>query len=659
MHTDQGNFDRHMDDRASFAVPSGGSIAGTVASLVFHLWLIATLATLTFDVREPLVPPAIESKFTKVEPVVEPEQEISYELANPRDKEYEVRKVVNASSVGLALSREPPTPRSAPAPQFDLAIPRPTPLTYDIPEGLELDDRLVTKGSTGNSVVQLESALDKVTWEIASHLRERKVLVVWLIDASASLIEQRKVISKRLHRIYGELGALEETGQVQARMDRGLLSAVVTFGLQTKFITPEPTEDFQKVFDAVTNAPTDASGRENTFAAVDQVVHRWGKYRTQNGRSILLITVTDETGDDFENLEPAISTCRRYGAKAYVIGPAAVFGRRQGFVPYVAPEDGKTYQLPVDLGPESFTLETVSLPFWFGGPQYEFLSSGLGPYALTRLVRETGGVYFMTNMTTTTGLAPLGVFTNEDMKAFQPDYSFGTPEAYIRDVNSHPLRRAVMVAAELSHKYKAKGTPDLDLRVRPENYLQRLSDAQKSVAETTLMIDTILQAFQGNLEAEYQKEKSARWRAEYNLAAGRLLAVKVRAFEYNFACAQLKQLGTGDIATKTNHWIFVPDPQTASGAQMKKLAAEADRLLRRVVTEALGTPWALLAARELKDPFGFRVIQRYIPPPKPQERPAAPPTPAKKVVQLANDNVKKPPAAPPKPPPPPPVLPKP
>ena len=42
-----------------------------------------------------------------------------------------------------------------------------------------------------------------------------------------------------------------------------------------------------------------------------------------------------------------------------------------------------------------------------------------------------------------------------------------------------------------------------------------------------------------------------------------------------------------------------------------------------------GTPWALLAQRELKDPFGFRVDEAYVapPPPPPKPKPGAKPPP--------------------------------
>lgn len=633
------------------------SIGGLVISVLFHVWLLSTLGLLELGTPSEFDPPTeLLTRFLESKPLEDPEKLAPFELANPNDQEFEVKKVVNAASLGLEKVLVV-KPQSAPVDTLREMSPESRiPSTYDIPEGLQVSDMIVTKGTIGDGAVQIESALDRVTWEIAAHLRERKVMVTWLIDGSGSLLEQKAAIVKRMHRIYGELDALEQTEQIP-RQEKGLLTGVVTYGDRTQFMTNEPTDKFDEILKAFDRIPIDTTGRENVFSAVQHVLKRWGTYRTSQGRALLVIIVTDETGDDFDQTENAILMARRYGAKTYVVGPPAAFGRRKGYVAYVHPDDKKTYDLPVDLGPETFALEAVSMPFWFNGPQYEYLSAGVGPYSLSRLVHETGGSYFMTNMTTSRGLAPLGAFGSEPMKAFLPDYRFGVPEDYIRDVKAHPIRNAVMTASERSLKYKANSTPRLELKVTANNYLQTLNDAQRSVAETSYMVENILQPFQGNFEPHYQKEPSARWRANYNLALGRLLALKVRSYEYNFACAQLKQLGGTDISSKSNHWYFKPDAQLTSGPQMKKVANEAERLLKRCIEEAPGTPWALLAQRELAHPLGIQVIQKFDPPPLP--RPANPVNnnvPKKKAVQLANDEVRKK-AAPPKPGPPP-ALPK-
>ena len=131
------------------------------------------------------------------------------------------------------------------------------------------------------------------------------------------------------------------------------------------------------------------------------------------------------------------------------------------------------------------------------------------------------------------------------------------------------------------------------------------------------------------------------------------MALKVRADEYNWACAQLKQLGLGDVETKSNHWYFKPSRKMGGGAASRKASLEAERLLKRVIDDAPNTPWGLLAQRDLSIPMGFEVEQRFDPPPKPAEQRNVAAAPGKKAVQLANDAPKKkkpdPPAAPPPP----------
>ena len=91
---------------------------------------------------------------------------------------------------------------------------------------------------------------------------------------------------------------------------------------------------------------------------------------------------------------------------------------------------------------------------------------------------------------------------------------------------------------------------------------------------------------------------------------------------------------------------------------LKKAAKTAREHLERVVEDAPGTPWALLANRELRDGFGIRVEKRFVPPPPPPKPGAKTAEPKPKArPKFANEA---PPPPPPKPavPKPPPVLPK-
>ncbi len=636
------------------------TLAGILVSVLIHVWGATNLSGWFLDGSATSYEPVLETKFTEPPLKTEVEEAIPFELANPNDREMEVREVTHAASLGIAQVMDAPRAASAAPPQVVLAEARLDVAklpSYDVPEGLQVDDRLVVKGSTGEQFVQIESALDRATWEIAQNLQESKLLVVWLVDGSASLKTQREAVAKRLKRIYGELGALNETSTIP-RHERGLLSAVVMFGEKTNILV-KPTDNLDEIQAAIESAPIDTSGVENVFTAVKQVLSLWSNYRTEQHRRIMLITITDEAGDDFGRPHvEAIALCRRYGAKAYVIGPMSPFGARKGFVPYVAPENGKTYQLPIDLGPEVPMAENVRLPFWFNGPQHEYLSSGFAPYALARMVSETGGVYFMTNMTTMAGLAPIGSFDEESLKPFVPDYQFDGPEEFLRDLQKHPIRMAVINGAQVSGRYTVKGAPQLNLRVTDKNFRQVATDAQKSVAESQYMIDAMLQAYPANFERDLDREPSLRWRVAFCLNYGRLLANRTRNLEYNFALATMKSsLAEADINTRSNQWIFHPSQEVKnSGVASRKGAQLAADLLNRVVAEAPGTPWAIMASRELQNPFGIRVEERFIPPPvSTQGNNTQPPAKAKPRPLFVPEPQKKQPAPPP---PKPPVLPK-
>lgn len=600
---------------------SRGTIPGTIAAVVLHIWLLATLHHLV--VREELVPgiAPTEAKLTDVKE--DPKKKIEkqdpkFVLVKPNDEDRPVQPILNARSVGAARSRNPEM-LSPPDPQIDEIDPEKTRRkVFDIPEGIEVSETIVVQGSTGNSIIQLESALDRVTHEVATHLKEKRVMLVWLIDASASLAKQREVIVKRLERIYGELEALKKAGQIP-RTKEPLLTGVVSYGLKADFLTRHPTADFEEVKKAIESVKIDESGRENVFSAVVQTLRLWGKHR--DGRQIMIVNVTDESGDDFGMLETSIRISRRYGAKAYVIGPSAVFGRRNGYVPYVAPENNQTYQIPVDLGPETVKYENLVMPFWFEGPQYEYLSSGYGPYGLSRLVRETGGIYFTTNTLTMTGLTPVGRYEKEKIKPFEPGYHYSTPQQYEAELKKHPLRYAVVMAARYSRDNKPEGTPQLDIRVTPQNFRNVATTAQQTVARSQLMVDTILRAFPKGIERLLEREPSPRWRMNFCLTYGRLLAMRVRCLEYNSACADLKgNLTPQDVGSTANHWIFRPSDTIRYATSERRNAKLAKELLERVVRESPGTPWAKLAKRELQHAFGIRVVKRFIPPPPAPKR---------------------------------------
>jgi hypothetical protein len=127
----------------------------------------------------------------------------------------------------------------------------------------------------------------------------------------------------------------------------------------------------------------------------------------------------------------------------------------------------------------------------------------------------------------------------------------------------------------------------------------------------------------------------------YDYTYGRLLAMRVRNYEYNGVCSAFKGKGREFVDQKSNRWKFVPS-ETITSSTTQKQAAEATRLLQRCIDTNPGTPWALLAQRELKDPLGFKIEEAYVAPPPPPPKPKANPAPKVVVPKIPPKPAKQP-----------------
>ena len=285
-----------------------------------------------------------------------------------------------------------------------------------------------------------------------------------------------------------------------------------------------------------------------------------------------------------------------------------MFGREMGTQAYKHPKDGQVYHLPVRRGPDTARQEQVELPFWFDRGQPR-LRAGVGPFALTRLAYQTGGAYFIND-----AKRDQSPFEPAVMRRYLPTYT--SPREYDRQVKASPLRQAILRAVDITRQRELKGTPRLEFAPTGDNFQDELREAQESVAYNLHVVELALSTLADeSLQEQYHAEVSPRWRAWYDLTMGRLLAMYVRSMEYNWACAVMKGKGSDFVNTKSNRWKFQADDQLNYGTLTERRASEAKEFLERCLAENEGTPWAAIAQRELRYPFGFRVDETFVPPP--------------------------------------------
>jgi hypothetical protein len=508
-------------------------------------------------------------------------------------------------------------------------------LNFTASRGPELSTEFAVQGSGSVGVSGAAGAIDRLTHEILASLEQRPTLVIWLFDQSGSLRDERKSIVKRFRRIYDELGVIEAANNPAfAKADaKPLLTAVVGFGQSPVSLTAEPTDQIETIVRAVESIKDDKTGQENVFQAVGMVAEKFRRYESKRrgNRRVMIIVFTDEAGDDAANLDDTVDTCRRLAMPVYVVGRPAPFGRDTAYVKWIDPDpqyDQRPQWVPVTLGPESLLPESLKLRFANGNDE-ELLDSGFGPYALTRLCYETGGLYFSTHPNRVVGRnvtsaetanlsAHFTAFFDPDaMRRYQPDYL--SAAEYMRQVERSRSRRALVEAARMTWTSPLEGV-QLRFPKRDEAELaQLLSVAQRSAAllqpKLDLLCDVLLSG-----EGDRKGEEEPRWQAGYDLALGRALAAKVRTDGYNMMLAEAKQ-GRAFERPRSNTWILTPAADFPASS-LERLADEATDSLRRVVADHPGTPWGMLAERELATPLGWRWEEgfTYLPPLQPQNQ---------------------------------------
>lgn len=501
----------------------------------------------------------------------------------------------------------------------------------EVSTGPNMNANLGIKGmNSGQGVSGAGGAVDRLTYEILLSLEERKTLVVWMFDQSGSLLSQRKEIHDRFDRVYEELGVIQAAEhETFAKHDsKPLLSSVVAFGQQVTERTKAPTDDLAEIKAAVAGIEQDDSGIEMVFQGIHMAADKYKSYRIpaqaggQPRRNVMLIVFTDEVGDDKAGLETVIKQCQRYAMPVYVVGVPAVFGRRESLVKWVDPDpeyDQTAQWGRVNQGPESLLTERLCLAFSAYDEDEEPIDSGFGPFHLTRLCYETGGIYFAVHPNRTLN-GPVSkqetaafsahirhFFDPKVMRRYKPDYV--TPGEYKRRLENFPARYALVKAAQLSWQAPMEEPRRKFVRKTEDKLRNEFNEAVVAMQKVLPRIESVYQALV-SAETSREKESMPRWKAGYDLAMGRALASKVRADGYRI---MLARAATGQgLDPENNHFEIIPAPDVVDDPQLAELTAKSRVYLERVIQEHPDTPWALLARKELDEWLGWEWKEWFV-----------------------------------------------
>jgi hypothetical protein len=448
-------------------------------------------------------------------------------------------------------------------------------------------------------VKEIGVALDQLAREILRHLQDHKLTVVWLFDESVSMQDDQKAILQKFDRVSSEL----KLNTDPKKKGTGALNhAIVGFGQGIDYVLGKPQEDIDQIGKAIKQLKVDSTGTENTMHAVREIVERYATV-IKKDRRLLIVLVTDESGDDGVDVEEARQALKRYKVPLYVIGRQSLFGYPHAHHRYVDPVTRDVYHPWIRRGPETADVEVYQ---WDGlYERWDEQPSGFAPYELARLTKDSGGIYFVLPSEEFMRVRQREqAYSISQLKEYLPEYD--NRLNYVEKRNSSPLRR-LLYAIVLEGKgllYRR------DFPIEPEELVKAaLEEGQKATLKLNILLD-----IQNRLEAVAKvrdREPEKRWQAHYDLMLAQTVAFQVKAYEYRALMASIVKAVPAPTRPADPDLVVTwvvnhsQKPLAARNDTGKKYA-EAERLLKEVIIRHLKSPWADLAKDTLNRGFSVQ-----------------------------------------------------
>lgn len=492
------------------------------------------------------------------------------------------------------------------------------------------------KGEGTQMVGGYGAALGLVTTELVRLLRNEQVMCVWLFDESESMKDDQKEIRENFHKVYEELGLITKTDKEfsKKKSQEILLTSVIGFGEKYHPITPKPTSDVKEIKESIDKIAIDESGLENTCQAIQKAIEDHKTLAQRQKRKLVLIVVTDESGDDGDKVENALDAAKKAHAPIYIMGREAIFGYKYAHVRWMDPKYMLWHWLPILRGPETPFRECLQ---WDGlHARWDAFSSGFGPYEQVRLARETGGIFFVLpgeeQDLSGVGANEKRKFDALDMKEYEPN--LGSRREYGQQVTQSKFRSTISQAIQIMD-------PEVDkqLNIRELHYPLELEPFKSTAGQEVVKANRAMEGLNNviplleKLEPLRAKEESQRWRAHYDLILAQCYAYRVRLFQYLLAMDDHVRKNAKPVKPKSNEWnvrrtpkMIEPDEdqyKALKGAFKLKMSREeylkdlkdheqkARNLFEFVITEHPRTPWARRAQYEMGMGFGMEFVDDF------------------------------------------------
>lgn len=501
------------------------------------------------------------------------------------------------------------------------------------------------RGESAHVVEGYGPAMSQLAQELIRLMRKQRVLVVWLFDESESMKDDQQEIRGQFHKIYEDLGLVQKQAAKQDKRLRKkdiLMTAIVGYGDGIHPLTPKPTSDIDKIRKAIDGIAVDESGKENMCTTISKCIEEYGKSARSQKQKLVIVVVTDESGDDGRMVDQTLLRAKRANVSIYVLGRESVFGYPYARIRWIDPKYNLTHWLRINRGPETPFPECLQ---WNGlHARWDVHNAGFGPYEQVRLAKETNGIFFVLpgeeENLTGHGAHERRKYHFLDMKEYEP--SLDSRRKYAQEVATSEFRRTlwnvIVTLNPNKHEQLPKNDPSLNIRQNhysvnlPEFRSQAAQEANKA-ARAMLILNQVIPTLE-KLKPLRDKEASERWRANYDLAKAQCIAYRVRLFQYLLAMDQhananpprkptmnkrVKKLNNEWNVRWTRNMLNPDDAQFERIKKKFKIKLSKEEYLQKLETERKksveqfqlvvsnhpGTPWARRAQFEINLGFGM------------------------------------------------------
>jgi hypothetical protein len=437
----------------------------------------------------------------------------------------------------------------------------------------------------------------------------KELLVVWIIDDSPSLQDEREIIGSEIDNLIFAL-----------KNKKILNMAVVGFGTKAQ-MKCQLSRDSKRIKTGIMQVGTEGSGTENCMAAIDYAAKI---FMTASWKKIFIV-ITDEAGDDTERLEQVLAQLKKSDIAIYLLSAESTFAQPYSTETYTS-KDGKTESASINSGIESISSEILNrtygpIPLYAQFGSQGALKSGFPAYALNRLCDQTKGCYYFLKDS---------AYDRKIMESYKPDLC--SAGEYNTLIKKDPLRAVVTDIKQKFEDYQlSQWFRDIEGQFNiPLDAKESLIQARDAMPK----IDNYIKQLESALPTTPSKGVNKRWLANAELLRAQLYRGQYFLNQYILTVDEWiksKDFFNPPLGRETSThyagYYYITDEQ---GAPVRENAATdkkpnyldlAQKALSSVSANHPNTPWSMVAMKCLTNDWGYKIrrVDGY-------EKSKAPPT---------------------------------